>query len=73
MEGVEHVYILDRMEEDWAIIETDKGVTFNLPRCVLPVDLKEGDVIKIQISIDTDATLQRSGKAKSLLNNFFDE
>lgn len=67
------MYIIDRFEEDWAIVETENRTNFNLPRNVLPVDLKEGDVIDIQVSINTAATKQRSEKVKSLLDNFFDE
>jgi len=67
------VYIIDRFEGDWAIVETGNRTTFNLPRGVLSADLKEGDVINIKVSIDSEATSQRSKKAKSLLDNFFDE
>lgn len=67
------MYIIDRFEGDWAIVETENRTTFNLPRSVLPTDLKEGDVINIKVSIDPEATIQRSKNAKSLLDSFFDE
>ncbi|MCB8814979.1 DUF3006 domain-containing protein [Desulfosporosinus shakirovi] len=67
------MYIIDRFEGDWAIIETDNRATFNLPRSVLTADLKEGDVIHVLVSLDSEATLQRSKNAKSLLENFFDQ
>jgi len=67
------MYIIDRFEEDWAIVEIENRTTFNLPRSILPTDLKEGDVINIQVTINSEATKQRSEKAKSLLDNFFDE
>lgn len=67
------MYIIDRFEGDWAIIETENSTLFNLPRSVMPTDLKEGDVINILVSIDTESTIQRSKSSKSLLDNFFDE
>ncbi|EHQ88535.1 DUF3006 domain-containing protein [Desulfosporosinus youngiae] len=67
------MYIVDRFEENWAIIETENRTMFKLPRSILPIDLKEGDVINIQVSINSEATKQRSDKAKSLLDNFFGE
>ncbi|MCO1603288.1 DUF3006 domain-containing protein [Desulfosporosinus nitroreducens] len=67
------MYVIDRFEGDWAIIETDNRVTFNLPRSVLTADLKEGDIINILVSLDSEATKQRSKNAKSLLENFFDQ
>jgi len=67
------MYIIDRFEEDWAIVEMENRTTFNLPRSILPTDLKEGDVIDIKVSINSEATKQRSEKANSLLDNFFDE
>jgi len=67
------LYIIDRFEGDWAIVETENRIIFNLPRSILPTDLKEGDVISIQINVDPVATKQRSKNTKSLLDNFFDE
>lgn len=68
-----YMYIIDRFEGDWAIIETENRTLFNLPRSVMPTELKEGDVIKIMVSIDPQSTIQRSKSSKSLLDNFFDE
>lgn len=67
------MYIIDRFEGDRAVVETEDKGMFNLPRCLLPAGSKEGDVINILISVDKEATLKRSQKAKALLNNFFDE
>ncbi|MDK2816208.1 MAG: hypothetical protein PWR22_837 [Moorella sp. (in: firmicutes)] len=67
------MFIIDRFEGDWAVIETDDRKTFNLPRSVLPRDAKEGDVITLTASIDVETTQKRREKAKALLDNFFDE
>ncbi len=47
--------IVDRLEEDMAIIEYAQG-TFALPICLLPSEIKAGDVIKLQVQIDKEAT-----------------
>ena len=67
------MFIIDRFEGDWAIIETENRHTFNLPRCVLPTGIKEGDVISIQVGIDLVATKERTDKSKRMLDNLFDE
>lgn len=66
------MYIIDRFEGDWAVVETENRTTFNLPRSILPADLKEGDVINILVSINKEATSQRSKTAKKLLDDFFE-
>jgi len=67
------VFIIDRFEGDWAIIETENRHTFNMPRSSLPLGLKEGDVINIQVSIDLVATKERTEKSKRMVENLFDE
>ena len=67
------MFIIDRFEGDWAIIETENRHTFNLPRFVLPPGIKEGDVISIQVGIDLVATKERAEKSKRMIDNLFDE
>lgn len=66
------MFIIDRFEEDWAIIETQTRHTFNLPRSVLPPGIKEGDVITLQVGIDVAGTKTRTEESKHRLGNFFD-
>ena len=37
--------ILDRLEETLAVLETDDGMV-NVPRELLPADVREGDVLR---------------------------
>lgn len=67
------MFIIDRFEGDWAIIETETRDTFNLPRSVLPSGIKEGDVISLQVGIDVARTKTRAEESKPRLGNFFDE
>ncbi|MGJ7045097.1 DUF3006 domain-containing protein [Thermoanaerobacterium thermosulfurigenes] len=64
--------IIDRFEGDYAVIEFGR-ITFNFPRTLLPKDLKEGDVIKFDVRIDSEETLKRSQKIKRLADELFRE
>jgi hypothetical protein len=64
------VYIIDRFEENWAVIESD-DLLFNLPRVLLPSDAGEGDVIKITIISDKEATLKRQQQIKCITDEIF--
>ena len=63
--------IVDRFEGDRAVIEY-RGTTFNLPRSLLPPDVKEGDVIDISISVDQEVTKERRQRGEEMMKGFFD-
>lgn len=67
------MYIIDRFEGNFAIVETDDRQTFNLPRSLLPQGAKEGDVISISVVVDQNETKSRQERIKGMMNNFFDE
>ncbi len=66
------MYIIDRFEGDYAVIESGDRQTFNLPRILMPT-AKEGDVISISVAIDDSETKARQERIKNMMNNFFDE
>ncbi len=65
------MFIVDRFERDCAVIEYE-SITFNLPRSLLPPDVKEGDVITIGISVDQTITKERRQKAEEMMKDLFD-
>jgi hypothetical protein len=67
------MFIIDRFEGEWAVIETDARQTFTLPRASLPPDTREGDVVSISVTLDQSATDARRKKAKKLTQDFFDQ
>lgn len=69
--GEHSMFIIDRFEGDWAVIEYGR-TTFNLPRSLLPPDVKVGDVITISISVDQTHTEERRQKAKEMMQGLFD-
>lgn len=64
------MYIVDRFEGEWAIIETENRETFRLPKQLLQ-GAKEGDVIAINIVADKVGTEKRRSAASAHLS--FDE
>jgi hypothetical protein len=64
-------YIIDRFENDWAIIETseDPIITFKLPKNLLPREAKEGDVLNISFTINKEETLKRKNAIQIKLNS----
>lgn len=64
--------IVDRFEGDWAVIEYGT-TTFNLPRFLLPPDIKEGDVITLNVLVDQTLTNERRQKAAGMMKGFFDK
>ena len=66
------MYIIDRLEGDWAVVEGEER-TFNLPRKLLPGEVREGDVIRITVEIDHEATRARVQKVKQLMEEVFED
>ena len=64
--------IINRFEEDWAVIEFVQK-TFNIPKFLIPPDAREGDVIKIQITLDREATDARVKATKQLTDELFED
>ncbi|KUO72346.1 MAG: hypothetical protein APF81_21840 [Desulfosporosinus sp. BRH_c37] len=65
------MFIVDRFEGDWAVIEHER-ITFNFPHSLLPPDVKEGDVITINILVDQTTTKERRQKAEEMMKGLFD-
>ncbi len=71
------LWVLDSVSDAWARIESDTGVTMQLPAKWLPPDAREGSVLRVEqagqgsrrtvtIEVDIAATDQRRAGAKSL-------
>ena len=66
------MYIIDRFEDGYAIIEGKNRESFNIPAELVP-EARAGDVLIITVQIDRVETEKRKKKAKKLLEGFFDE
>lgn len=67
------MFVIDRFEEAWAIVESDEKSFFKLPRSLLPLTVREGDSIEIIVKQDNLAAENRKARASNLLENFFEE
>jgi len=65
------MYIIDRFEGDWAIVENKKRKTFNLPLSLIPPEAKEGDVITISVNINTGSTKKLRAKVENMADSIF--
>ncbi|MFZ5649932.1 MAG: DUF3006 domain-containing protein [Bacillota bacterium] len=53
--------VIDRFEGEYALIEYKKRI-FHIPKSLIPKGAREGDAIKIQITVDKDAAKKEQGK-----------
>jgi len=63
--------IIDRFEGEFAVVELKDKTTVNMPRCLLPSDALEGDIISIEV--DISETAKRVAKIKKLENSLFED
>lgn len=63
-------WVVDRIESNTAIIEVDKEY-INVHIKFLPIGVKEGDVLSV--NIDADATSEQLQKARRIMNDLFSE
>jgi hypothetical protein len=63
--------VIDRFEGDMVVIEYN-GKTFDLPRSLLPREAKEGDVLKLSITVDNEETKKRKKKIDNLMDKLFE-
>ena len=64
---------IDRFEGEWAVIEWEKGLTFNFPRALLPPGAKDGDVVLFSAAIDRPETVRREIRIRRLEDDLFRE
>ncbi len=43
-------FVIESFEEDWAVLEVQASVTFNVPRAWLPSTAVEGNVLKVALA-----------------------
>jgi hypothetical protein len=67
------MFIIDRFEGDMAVIEYEKGKSFNVPRFLLPPKAGEGDVVNITIELDTDTSQEMKQKTEGLMEDLFED
>lgn len=66
------MFIIDRFEGEIAVIEYEKGKTFSLPRRLLPPGVKEGDVVRVTVTIDAEESARRKKMIADLMDDLFE-
>jgi len=66
------VYIIDRFENNWAVVEYNRK-TFHLPRELIPPEALEGDVISIKVSVDSRATARLKEDVQEMAGKLFND
>lgn len=62
-------WIIDRIEDGFAVAELENKKTVNIPTEALPSELKEGDVVEVYV--DKNETDKRKEKINSLAEKLF--
>jgi len=66
------IIIIDRLEGDWVVVEFEGG-TFNIPKALFPQKVREGDVVRITIVVDEEATKDRKKRVEQLADELFED
>lgn len=60
---------IDRFEDGWAVLllREDESIEFELPVSMLPCECREGDILDIDITRDTEATREATERVTGLI------
>ena len=64
-------FIIDRIENDLAVIELDNEEIITIPKKILKNECKDGDIYEIKFL--KDETIKRRKKMKKMLDSIFDK
>jgi hypothetical protein len=62
-------YTIDRFEGEYAVVELEDKTMIDIPKCALPVEANEGDIISVEI--DKDETEKRKQYINKLMNDIW--
>lgn len=64
-------FIIDRFENEYALVEMENKTIVSLPKILLPINAKEGDIL--EISILKNLTEQRRKEIKKLSDELWND
>lgn len=62
------IITIDRFEGDIAVIETESGEIYNIPRALVP-DAREGNAVRI--TVDREQTQSKKEEIEGLMDELF--
>jgi len=63
--------IIDRIEEEFFVVELENKQIINVPKAIMPRNAKEGDVISIEV--DVGESTERKKKINDLMNELWED
>jgi len=63
--------IIDRIEENFFVVELENKEMINIPKSIIPTNAKVGDVISIEV--DANETEERKEKIINLMNELWED
>ena len=65
-------YIVDRFENEYAIVELDNGEFIDIPKKVLPPDASEGSIVEVT-TLSDETNVRRTEMKKKMSSLFRNE
>lgn len=65
-------YIVDRFENEYAIVELDNGEFIDIPKKALPLDASEGSIIEVT-TLNDETNIRRTEMKKKMSSLFRNE
>lgn len=65
-------YIVDRFENEYAIVELDNGEFIDIPKKALPLDASEGSIIEVT-TLSDETNVRRTEMKKKMSSLFRNE
>ncbi|MGG3278774.1 DUF3006 domain-containing protein [Paenibacillus solani] len=68
--------VIDRFENDIAVVEVEDGHTLDYPKHLLPIDAEVGDVVNIdgnRFTVDKEETKKRRIEIGNLMDELFED
>lgn len=62
-------FTIDRFEEGFAMVELENGEILEIPRSILPIEAKEGDIISI--TVEKNETEDRRKRIQGKFDRLF--
>jgi len=63
--------IIDRIEEEFCVVELEDKQILNIPKAIIPSNAKEGDVISIEV--EEKETVELKKEINKLMNELWED
>jgi len=71
--GTDMEAIIDRFENEMAVLEFEDGRLIPFPKSALPTDAHEGDVLNLHFQINSERTQARRAKIQKMMEDVWQD